>query len=972
MGRLHNFVEKAQNYGAAYILAPDQKTGSLENQGSLSGLAPAQLMNGASLTDAGLVDGAAAVSLDGVNDYIDTQWLTRTNLVKNPLMETNVAEWAGEGLSGGPTRQVFSAVGIPEELGPGVAGFMTCIQASGNSSEDRVYTSIPIGGEGLVAGKTYHGSVFVKMSSATGGAGVRLSLRKYLLGPVQASSITLTHVGEWVRLDFSWVASELEAQRLCVEQVGAGTVTFQATGFLFEESTILDTYFPTSQQMASGECGWAGAANASSSDRGPFARGTRRTFVFLANRDTSTSEDAVLGSELFSTEVTRISFNSLSTTVRWSAEGGVDTIDWANAWPANGTVGMGAVVFDDPGDTVALYVNGTLVSKQADAIQFGNPTGKLLLGRRGANFAPFDGSLLPFAVFTSALTDEKISELFGAALGASRYSQVAVTQQYPPTRLAILVDAPDGTPNRWAEDEARAENIASDIEFSSEIPGGRKDFSCSLARDPQKSYPDLTPYGDIRISLPGGFKVWNGFMDKTPRVSGDQQSITPTGLGYQSVLEDNQAVQIIFIDCDLTKWGDPSTKRQVELFSFYQPRAAESSIGFQQIDTVWGPAIITQISYEEGHPLVELWYFGGGADIGNLRYDFDNISGGLEGVHDITRLYGSDFGAATDIHPDHGNASAHNQSLVAAGSGRKYASVQTFYEGAYAGAGIDKKAYSNLKILGPHGLAEQGIWPNIGFTAKQMIIYLIQKFGSPLTIDENYIDDDGFVITQASYNDPTPLADIAKDIMKYGLYDWFVYTDKRFEYRKPGTYGKFWKAYIESSNLNEVGEDSQRLWRSIVVQYTDVNGNTRTVGPPGSGANVESSELEITDTSHPAVLANRTRRDTLDLKGIGTSSSALAVGKRFLEEANLLNRSGSATLVHYVMDDIGIFYPVSVVKAGDYISFINSSDSSYRKIVNSRYQHNDQTNEIDLDAPPSGLEALLERLQVGLSALGVT
>lgn len=273
--------------------------------------------------------------------------------------------------------------------------------------------------------------------------------------------------------------------------------------------------------------------------------------------------------------------------------------------------------------------------------------------------------------------------------------------------------------------------------------------------------------------------------------------------------------------------------------------------------------------------------------------------------------------------------------------------------------------------MGRHGLLLKGTWPNVGYTDKQILEYAIPQVAAPLEVDSESIEDSEYIIPQAWYTEGTA-ADMVRDVTKYSSWmDWFVYDGLKFEYRKPGTYGKFWKAYVGDSNLNSLGEDSSRLWESVVVSYTDADGSTRTVGPPGSGAGYETPELKLSDTDHPAVRAELTRRDILDLRGLGTPATAITVGKRFLEEANLLSRSGSATLSGYVLDAYGVFWPAACVKSGDWISFVDSSDPSYRKIVGKNYTHDSRAAEIDVDAPPQGLEALLERLQADLIPLGV-
>ena len=552
-------------------------------------------------------------------------------------------------------------------------------------------------------------------------------------------------------------------------------------------------------------------------------------------------------------------------------------------------------------------------------------------------------------------------------------SRVAVTREYPPDKIALRI-GPQGAGARWAEDEPNPDFVISDIEFGTEMSGGYKDFQCTLGRNPQLDWRDLVAYYDAYAYQPGVAKVWEGFLDKAPDVSGEHKSISPNLLGYQSILEDDNAAQVGFIDCDIAKFQDPSAQRRLDLAAANNWLMAQIVIGFQDAGVDPAGVIIDFANVEAVAAKIErgeTWYYGDGVDIGYVKYDLRTNFGKDATMLTRVTLCNNDVGAGAVFGTNHEQVEALNQQVSAGGAGKKYVLIESAYSGGFVGSMTNNHRYGNIRVVGNHGITLQGVWPNVGLSAKQMLGYLIPNFASPLTTDNEALDDDGYIIPQAWYGDPTSVADIVKDLVKYGLYDWFVYGDKRFQLRKPGTYGKFWKAYVGPSNLNEVGLDSQRLWSSVVVSYTDVDGSTKTVGPPGSQASVTSAELQITDPQHPAVQAGRNRRAVLDLQGIGTPATAIAVGKRFLEEANLLNRSGSATLSGYVMDQYGIFWPAACVKAGDWIAFVDASDRGYRKIINTSYRHSERSNEIDLDAPASGLEALLERLQVGLISLGV-
>lgn len=553
-------------------------------------------------------------------------------------------------------------------------------------------------------------------------------------------------------------------------------------------------------------------------------------------------------------------------------------------------------------------------------------------------------------------------------------SRVAVTREYPPDKLALKIQSATGQKARWAEDETNPENVLADAEITTEIPGGYKDMSLTLGRDPQVDWHDMEAYSDAYAYQPGVSKVFEGSLDKAPTDTGDEKTVTPQLLGYQAVLEDNQAAQVGFIDCDLSKWSDPSLQEKVNLNAANRQQIAAVSTGFQDAGATL-PGIIFEfmgVDKIEGQgPGNVVCYYGGGVDIGRVFFNqFGDTTPAWEKYLIISK---DDVRSSQDLSPNYsGIASNENQGPQATVAGRKYAMFYVFYLGAGTFTMTNRQIFNAVKVIGKHGLTIQGTWPNIGFIVKQMLPYLINNFAQPLTCSEADVDDDGFLITQAWYGDGGPVADVMKDILKYGLLDWFVYRGKKVEYRKPGSYGRFWKTTVAPSRLSEVGLDSQRLWRSIVVSYTDVDGSTRTVGPPGSGCRIENAALGITDPEHPAVKANRTRKDMLDLQGIGTPASAIEVGKRFLEEANLIDNSGSATLSGFVMDQYGVFWPAACVKAGDWISFTDASDRGYRKIINTAYRHSERSNEIDIDAPASGLEALLERLQAGLISLGVS
>jgi hypothetical protein len=279
--------------------------------------------------------------------------------------------------------------------------------------------------------------------------------------------------------------------------------------------------------------------------------------------------------------------------------------------------------------------------------------------------------------------------------------------------------------------------------------------------------------------------------------------------------------------------------------------------------------------------------------------------------------------------------------------------------------------FSHIFILGTHGLPLQGTWPNMGLTKKQMTSWLIPNEVPALEVTDESIDDDDALVADAWYPDAQAASDIVTDLYKGSVLDWFVKTRRLLEVRVPGTYGRRWKVTLAGSEFVEDGIDADRLWRTLLVGYPDENGITRYVGPPGSGADLESPLLEITDPDHPAVRAGIDREDLLQLSSTSTPQRALEAGVEWLRHGNELPRSGKAVLRDFVMDEYGVFRPVGQVAEGDAIQFTDSHDQSYRKIVDYDYGHAERATPITVDAPDDSVRALLERYGAALIPLGL-
>jgi hypothetical protein len=560
--------------------------------------------------------------------------------------------------------------------------------------------------------------------------------------------------------------------------------------------------------------------------------------------------------------------------------------------------------------------------------------------------------------------------------------RIKVGRSYPPDRLGLRVTNPDnGHVLRLAEDEHNANNILSNLRFSTEIPGGYKELSNVLNRMPQRVWPELSVNSDVVAYLASGKHVFEGYIDKAPNVSGPQASITPSILGYQSMMEDTEGIKIGWSCKDHSRWNEPPAARKLNLGTPFKPVGPENEPSSSQLN---GTSPVLRLKNENGwgtvRPICEAWFDGNGIPIGAINGKFQEAGNTSGNLNFLLITFMSDNGASAasgTVSGDFFTASIGEFWNGPAVPGHRFAVIEWYYSAENAGAegySFDCLAYGPIWVrseracnLPAYNYGGANPFLTWGFKAKDMLVDLFAaKATNGLEARAEDIDDDSFIIQEAWYDDGSQtLADIVKELIKYGWYDWGFYNKKRFFYKAPGTYGETWKTTVAACNLNEVGEESTRSYNKCKVEWTDASGEPRSVGPIGSGATFESTRCETLN------VPSRPRQKLITISGAMTETTAFEIAERFLIEAAMGNVSGSATLSGYVMNSQGYFYPVSVVKAGDYLEVTDAHDRTPRKIVSTDYTHQNRQNQLELGAPPSGLNALLERLQEQAAAAGV-
>lgn len=550
-------------------------------------------------------------------------------------------------------------------------------------------------------------------------------------------------------------------------------------------------------------------------------------------------------------------------------------------------------------------------------------------------------------------------------------------RELPPLRHHIEAEGPSGRRFRWAADEPDPANIPSGIRHSSTMPGGYQSFDATLPRETGIDYSDLKRLSTLRVRDAAAEIVSETRLERAPRVSGDQIAISPSAVGWQAHLDDDKSASLIGIDRTLDRWQGPSRARIVDLIA--------SSLGNQQFEIRPDPAagqpclstVIHGAWIAASAAISEAWYdAGSGNAIGRLRATW--TKGAQIGLPDanwhwLAYLISADL-VGSDT-PGELRAAGPGTIDVIATATRRYAVLELFYGNVAGGAdnsffNID---WTNLRVFGNHGLTIRGGTPDTeGLLASDVIAYGLARWAPLLkfVVGETIIPSI-FIIPQFAFPDATTMGEMLKQATRFGLQDWAVWAGPTFWWHDRGMFARNWRARIAPAKLEETGPQIDRVWESVLVQYQDVDGTTRTVGPPGSGADTEDVQLKDTDPENPANELNIIRRDLL-VMGTGTAASAIEIGRRFLEQTKLLDSSGQAQIIGHIEDDRGILHPYSHVRAGDTITFVDAADTSPRRIVRAEHTEDQRSCAVDLDAPPDALAAILERLGVVLVPLGLS
>jgi hypothetical protein len=526
--------------------------------------------------------------------------------------------------------------------------------------------------------------------------------------------------------------------------------------------------------------------------------------------------------------------------------------------------------------------------------------------------------------------------------------------------LAISITHADGTIARWGPDAPNAIDIPDDLTFGSSIPGGFKDLTCSLLRRIDVVYPDEALFATVRVYWAAGNEtVWEGRVAQLPRSRGDSHSVTPGAVGWSAHLRDDPSFREIYIDRDLSRFGDSPLARRRFNATAARPQG--------KIPVTSSTGGISWLPPNEALPtdeISEAFYDAGpGLLIDHIYYQgqrtgaFTNFAAPL-----ILAATGEDGSGGTTE-----NLTLDGALRVAtAFTPARYGFLRLQVSAATTPAAGHEQSYDIVAVVGGHGVTETAVAGDVnGILASRALTDIITR-AAPL-LDPSGIDLTDYPIPHLAFREPVTAADAIALINGYHAWDWGVWENRVFFYTKPDPDRLTWEARLsDGARLELEGDTAEQIFNGVVVSYQDGAGRQLTVGPPGATTDDTDAALEDTSPENPVNAYGIPRRwETLQLSEPTNLLGATTLGTVWLAQHSLPQRRGTLTLTSTVTHPTKGAQPVYMVRAGDYIRIADHSNSVARKIIETSYSHGNSTITLTLDNTAPKLEALLERLGVG-------
>lgn len=645
----------------------------------------------------------------------------------------------------------------------------------------------------------------------------------------------------------------------------------------------------------------------------------------------------------------------------------------------------------------------------AEAALLGEATGVSIPVNGGIALSIFDGELTVWkrdseaAAYTEVLSaeDETFTEGYGGVgekgnIGRLRDYQAGLLVDPPPPlvpaarvtsepvddRLYAKLLHADGSTSRWSGDEPDAHGIPLGIRTTTSAPGGHRDASLTLLRDPRRDWPDLDLVDDVVIygrTKPLGRNVFEGQTAHFPSELGDGVSIGVKAVGHQVLLNEDETWRQLYVALGFEGWGEAPLWRKEQIANGGYPQG-KIPVSTDSGGLVWDVPKEALPAYEHAEQWCEA---PAGCKVRKLGYrgkrkgDFSKFEGPvLQATDSETTATGPDVLAPSLTLDD-------TPRTVELSGARRRLWLRLLSNAEGTPTEATQQSYSRLARYGDHGLTLREIAGELpGVYGHDALAHMLETAAPEIDFtvggDGTIIPNTSVVIPDLAFLTPSPVTPAIEKLNAYFLNNFAVWDKKRFHWHPWDPDQLTWKASIAGgAHWAPAGRQAFGLLNGLVVSYTDHAGQQRMAGPPGSGCDYEDALLQDTDPSNPYTRRGRRRWGVLQVDfPLAYPTTAVQIGYVRLLEHRMPQRAGTLviqpsvrghipSITHPTMGELPIWAP----RAGDFVELVDWSDPEPFRVIETDYDHDSKTLRAQLDTGAARLSAIMER--VGARMTGV-
>jgi hypothetical protein len=537
-------------------------------------------------------------------------------------------------------------------------------------------------------------------------------------------------------------------------------------------------------------------------------------------------------------------------------------------------------------------------------------------------------------------------------------SEVSVVNDRPDDSLALYVENPDGSERRLAGDEPSLP--LTDYTLASTLPGGFSTLDGDAVIPANREAP-FGKFAAVSARLKDRTVVWEGRTESTPERS-DERLLRLACMGHQAALKDAAGIVFLGVHSDMSAWEDPardyvedSASSNVSVNAAVQVSTAENGITFR---------LDADRNVPTGHR-GEIWFRSpAGEKVAEVQY-VGSEANAVASMDSTVRVKDTATGATIDSGNLTLDLGVHSFVPSTAGV---YAILRDS-PNTTVNSAARVMAIHAVSVYGEHGLprAEIDGLPD-GLYFSDIIEYLI-GLHTPLVTSvggDSTIERSTFVLPHAAWTEATDLATILEDGIAYESgKDWAVWEGRAFHYGTRTEMGREWIVRrSEGARFIDTGETAAPDYNGVIVTYTDSDGVSRRVGPPGSGADTEDASLVDLDPDNPVNASSiMSERDLVVDVGDTKAEKAIELGEVALAEALRRRFTGEVELPRYA-ECGGDILPTSLIRAGDKIVDGDSPSREVLPLVGATYtRSSERPFQGTVDTPANRLDSAIARME---------